>query len=78
MFPYSLLSPLTKEQHKAIRDFTNNKAVIVRKADKSNVFVMMNAQMYLQKIDEILSDSTKFMKIDKNPTEDLKKQINQL
>ena len=38
----------------------------------------MNTQMYQQKIDEILSDSTKFMKIDKDPTEDLKKQINQL
>ena len=71
-------NPLTKEQHKAIRDFTNNKDVIVRKADKSNVFVVMNTQMYQQKIDEILSDSTKFMKIDKDPTEDLKKQINQL
>ena len=34
--------------------------------------------MYQQKIDEILSDSTKFMEIDKDPTEDLKKQINQL
>ena len=30
------------------------------------------------KIDEILSDSTKFMKMDKDSTEDLKKQINQL
>ena len=34
--------------------------------------------MYQQKIDEILSDSTKFMKIDIDPTEDLKKQVNQL
>ena len=71
-------NPLTKEQQKAIRDFTNNKDVIVRKADKSNVFVVMNTQMYQQKIDKILSDSTKFMKIDKDPTDDLKKQINQL
>ena len=30
-------NPLTKEQHKEIRDFTNNKDVIVRKADKSNI-----------------------------------------
>ena len=32
--------------------------------------------MYQQKIDEILSDSTKFMKIDNDPTEDLKKNNN--
>ena len=70
---------LTKELQKAIRYFTNNnKDVILRKSDKSNVFVVMNTQMYQQKIYEILSDSTKFMKIVKDPTENLKKKINEL
>ena len=71
-------NPLTKELQKAIRYFTNNKDVILRKSDKSNAFVVMNTQMYQQKIDEILSDSTKFMKIVKDPTENLKKKINEL
>ena len=57
---------------------SNNKESNVRKTDKSNVFVVMNTQIYQQKSDQILSDSTKFMIIDKDPTEYMKKQINQL
>lgn len=67
---------LTKAQYATIKEFKNNPDIVIRKADKSNTFVLMRKVDYCKKIDAILSDRTKFQKITKDPTEDLKKQIN--
>lgn len=48
----------------------------IAKADKSNVFVILDQNYYVNKIDEIISDATKFQKINKDLTEKIKKQLN--
>ena len=71
-------SIISKEQYAQIKEFTSNSEIIVRKADKSNTFVVMNRTDYYTKINEILKDETKFVKIEKDPTYDLKSELNKL
>ena len=59
-----------------LREFVNNPDATIRNADKSNVFVVMDTCYYESKINDFLSDTTKFIKIDKNPTLDLKRKLN--
>ena len=58
-----------------IDDYIN---IVIRKADKSNTFVILNRDDYISKINNILNDKTKFKKIQKNPTKLLKAQVNRL
>ena len=69
---------LSRDQYKKIKEFTSNPEITVRKADKSNTFVIMNTDEYINKIDAILSDSTKFRKVTKDPSDALKSEINKL
>ncbi|XP_050725482.1 uncharacterized protein LOC127003111 [Eriocheir sinensis] len=50
----------------------------IRKADKAATYVIMETSEYLQKIDDILNETTKFKRITRDPTEDLKKKVNKL
>ena len=56
----------------------NNQNIIIRKADKSNIYVILNKEDYLTKIDSILSDNTKFQKINRDSTDKLKKRANRI
>ena len=67
---------LTKEQHLLIKEFNNNENIIVRKADKSNTFVIMNKEDYNKKMTDLISNPNKFLKINKDPTDTVKKKLN--
>ena len=64
---------LTREQYNKIKDFNKIDSIITRKADKSNVFVILDKIYYNNEINQILGDETKFKKIRKDPTEAIKK-----
>ena len=49
-----------------------------KKADKTNIFVVLNKIDYHSKLQNILDDHTKFKKLNKNPTNQLKSKINKL
>ena len=49
-----------------------------KKADKTNIFVVLNKTDYHSKLQNILDDHTKFKKLNKNPTNQLKSNINKL
>ena len=67
---------LTKEQYKKVKEFNQNENIITRKADKSNVFVILDKDYYVNQINQLLSDETKFRKINKDPTDELKRELN--
>jgi len=71
-------NPLTKDQNKLIKDFINNNDVIIRKADKSNIFVVLDMEKYISTINNILNNNEKFEKLEKDPTDDIKRKINTL
>ncbi|XP_076029100.1 uncharacterized protein LOC143017947 [Oratosquilla oratoria] len=66
-----LLQSLLTHETDAI-DLRNNPDIIVRRADKSSIYVILNKEDYLSKLDLILSDTTKFKKISSDPTSKLK------
>ena len=74
----SINDVLSKEDYKLIQEIKNKPDITIRKADKSNTFVIFNTQDYQQKLNDMLADETKFKKINCNPIEPLKKKINGL
>ena len=68
----NILTPKLKEAAKTLRE---DETIVVRKADKSNMYVIMDKNEYKQKLDDILSDQTKFQQITKNPVEELKQKV---
>jgi hypothetical protein len=71
----SILTPALRQAAKNLRD---NDQIVIRKADKSNLFVILNKTEYLSKINDILSDDSKFCRIARDPTEQLQRKANKL
>lgn len=69
---------LTPELRQAAKELKNHPDIIIRKADKSNVLVVLDKQEYKNKLDSILSDTTKFTKIKRDTTKSLKTDVNKL
>ena len=69
---------LNRELISAAKALKENQDIIVRQADKANLFVVMNKSDYKNKLDEILNDSSKFQRITRNPTVELKTEVNKL
>ena len=51
---------LSKEHLTAAKELSTNKDIIIRKADKSNIYVILNYEDYKIKLDNILGDTSKF------------------
>ena len=67
---------LFNKQHCALREFRNKPEIRIQKGDKSNIFVIMDSDYYGRKISGILSDASKFIKLDKNQILDIKQKLN--
>ena len=53
-----------------------NESIIIRRADKSLIFVILDKDEYLTELITILSDTSKFQKIKEDPTKKLKAKVN--
>ena len=71
-------SVIGKEQQKVIRELTKNERVVIRKADKTNKFVLLDYDNYKANLNNILSDADKFIKISRDPTQQLKNKLNKI
>ena len=70
-----LLPPRLKEAAKKLRQDEN---IVIRRADKTSIYVILDKKDYDEKINCILSDGNKFQKIRADPTDSLKKRVNKL
>ena len=70
-----LMSREMKEVAKGLREKEN---IVIRRADKTSAFVLIKKEEYLRKLDEILSDASKFRRITRNPLEDIKREVNNI
>ena len=70
-----LLSDDLKSAARALRENDN---IVTRKADKSNIFVILDKQEYLAKLSAILSDSSKFERLTRDPTKQLTSKLNKV
>jgi hypothetical protein len=71
----SILTPDLRQAAKKLRD---NDQIVIRKADKSNLFVILDKTEYVSKISDILSDGSKFCRITRDPTEQVQRKANKL
>ena len=62
----------------AAKALKTNNEIVLRKADKSSTYVILDKVDYYNKLNTILSDETKFSKIKKDPTISIKKEANKL
>jgi len=67
---------LSKKQYGVLKEFCSRDDIIIRKADKTSTIVVMCRNDYVNKLDEMLSDTNKFRKLKKDSTENIKKDIN--
>ena len=73
----TLLTPPPPRLWEAAKSLRNNEEIIVRKADKCNMFVVMDMDEYKSKLDSILSDTTKFEIVNCDPV-NLKVEVNNI
>ena len=69
---------MTNALKNAAKELRNDPNIVVRKADKANIYVILDKNEYKQKLDSILRDESKFTKIKKNPTSSIKVKANKL
>ena len=69
---------LSDENKLTMKNLKENENIIIRKADKSNMYVILNKSEYFDKIENILNDQSKFKKISADPTEKIKRKANKL
>ena len=59
-------------QHSILQNLRKNKDIFITKPNKGNGVVILNQKLYDNTIQEIISDTSKFKKLNKDPT--LKRQ----
>ncbi|KAK4322783.1 hypothetical protein Pmani_006451 [Petrolisthes manimaculis] len=69
---------LTRELKQAAKELRQHEDIIIRKGDKSSVYVIMDKDTYFNKLDGILGIPYKFQQHQKDPSENIKKRINHL
>ena len=52
--------------------------ITIKKADKTNIYIVLNKADYHSKLQTILNDKNKFTKLNQNPTNQLEYKINKL
>ena len=67
---------ISKKHIQAAKQLRDNPTITIRRADKTNNFIILNKEEYLDKMDTILGDRTKFKRITRNPTDDIKRRLN--
>ena len=59
---------LTSMERQALKKLLKEKDIVICKPDKSNGVVLMDRSEYIRKLDELVSDNTKFKKLGEDPT----------
>ena len=73
----SFASKMLQKRHiEAANRLRDNPDVTIRRADKASVFVLVPTSEYLEKVDAILGDRTKFQPLQRNPIPDIITRIN--
>ena len=69
---------MTRELREAAKQLRENNNIVIRRADKATTYVILDREDYLMKCRTILADNSKFERITRNTTEELKKRTNNL
>ena len=70
-----IMNPRLREASKRLKQA---EGITIRRADKTAALVLIPTDEYHHKLDEILSDDSKFQRITRNPIEDIKREANRI
>ena len=65
---YNYKPPRILRQHCVLRNLRKNKDIVIRKPDQENGVVILDRKLYNNAIEEIISDTSKFEKLNEDPT----------
>ncbi|XP_064109650.1 uncharacterized protein LOC135217617 [Macrobrachium nipponense] len=68
----------TREMREAAKELKAKEDITVQRADNTAAFVLIKTEKYHEKLDAILSDSSKFERLTQNLTEDIKRDANRV
>ncbi|XP_041466320.1 uncharacterized protein LOC121416867 [Lytechinus variegatus] len=68
---------LSKEERSAIQDLRRDQAIHILQADKGNATIIMDQDVYDDKIEEILQDKDTYSKLNRDPTQTNERKNNQ-
>ena len=68
---------ISKEEHKALKSLSTNKDLIIQKSDKGNSVVLLKRNDYIKRMNDMLSDCSKFKKLDIKPGKDINSLLQQ-
>ena len=68
-------SPRILRQHRVLRDLRKNKDIVITKPDKGNGVVILHRKLYNNAIEEIISDTSKFQKLNEDETSKLEASL---
>ena len=69
---------LTRDLREAAKQLRDDERIVIRRADKTSCFVILNRDDYNEKLNRILSDETKFTKLTEDPTKRHKAEVNRI
>ena len=61
-------SPRVRRQHRILQNLSKNKDIVITKPGKGNGVVILDRKFYDNAIQEIISDTSKFNKLNEDPT----------
>ena len=61
-------SPRILRQHRVLRNLRKNKDIVITKPDEGNGVVILDQKLYNNAIEKIISDTSKFEKLNEDPT----------
>ena len=61
-------SPRLLRQHRVLRNLRKNKDIVITKPDKGNGVAILDWKLYNNAVEEIISDTSKYQKLNEDPT----------
>ncbi|XP_045534547.1 uncharacterized protein LOC123721120 [Papilio machaon] len=69
---------ITRQEFQALMSLRNNPNILVLPADKGNATVIIDTAEYEQKVDELVSDTSTYKKVNYNPTARVTSKLNKI
>ena len=69
---------LTEDEYNSFINLSSNKDIVIQKADKGNSVVIIKKTEYIRSMELLLSDTTKFRKVQINPKHKVNKELRHL
>ena len=69
---------LSEEEYQAFLSLSKNNGIIIQKADKGNTVVLLNKSSYIKEMEELLADTSKFVKAEFNKKDKVNQELRHL